>query len=135
MSSREAMALNADAFAWGETASNGTRYALLEGRRDMDDALFTYTFFIPAGFWDATHWHSRDARVFVLSGALHLGYGDVLEQQQATLFGAGSFLLVPAGARRFDGSDVDTVIVGVASGVWATHYLDSSVRPSAGTVS
>ncbi|NJK43054.1 MAG: hypothetical protein HC933_01240 [Pleurocapsa sp. SU_196_0] len=129
------MAFSADSFPWGEPAPDGSRYALLEGRRDVDGALFTYAFFIPAGFWDAAHWHSRDARVFVLSGALHLGYGDVLEPESATVFGAGAFVLVPAGARHFDGSDVDTVIVGVASGVWTTHYVDSGVRPSAGTVS
>lgn len=120
---------------WGETAPDGTKYALLEGRRDVDGALFTYAFFIPAGFWDAVHWHTQDARVVVLSGALYLGYGDLLEVAAAELFEAGSVLVVPAGERHFDGSLEDTVIVGVARGVWATHYVDVTVTPSAGTIS
>jgi uncharacterized RmlC-like cupin family protein len=122
-----------DNIPWGAPAPDGTRYALLEGRRDVAGGLFTYAFFIPAGFWDAAHWHSQDARVFVLSGTLQLGYGDVLEPDRATRFAAGSVLLVPAEARHYDGSDADTVIVGVASGVWATHYVDENVTPSAGT--
>ncbi len=130
-----ALALTPDAIPWGETAADGTRYALLEGRRDVAGEPFSYAFFIPAGFWDAPHWHTQDARVLVLSGALHLGYGDHLEREAAVVYSAGSFLLVPAQAQHFDGSDVDTVILGVAGGVWGTHYLDNRVRPSAGTVS
>ena len=124
-----------DAIPWGETAPDGTRYALLEGRRDSEGKLFTYAFFIPAGFWDAAHWHTQDARVVVLSGALYLGYGDLLEVSKAEPFEAGSVLVVPAGDRHFDGSLEDTVIIGVARGVWATHYVDANVMPSAGTVS
>ena len=130
-----AAAFAPDAIPWGSTAPDGTRYALLEGVRDVDGALFTYAFFIPAGFWDAPHWHTQDARVVVLSGSLYLGYGNTLEVGAAERFEAGSVLLVPASERHFDGSLEDTVIIGVARGVWSTHYVDSSVTPSAGTVS
>jgi uncharacterized RmlC-like cupin family protein len=128
-------AFTSDFIPWDDAAPDGTKYALLEGRRDIDGELFTYAFFIPAGFWDAAHWHTQDARVVVLSGSLYLGYGDLLEVAKAERFEAGSVLVVPAGERHFDGSLEDTVIVGVARGVWATHYVDSSVTPSAGTVS
>jgi uncharacterized RmlC-like cupin family protein len=133
--SPRAFAWTPDDLPWGEAAPDGTKYALLEGRRDVAGGLFTYALFIPAGFWDAARWHSQDARVLVLSGALCLGYGDVLEVERATRYGAGSVLVVPAEARHFDGSDVDTVIVGVASGVRATHDVFVHVMPSAGAVS
>ena len=120
---------------WGETAPDGTRYALLEGRRDADGELFTYAFFIPANFWDAAHWHTQDARVVMLSGALYLGYGDGLEIGRTERFEAGSVLVVLAGDRHFDGSLENTVIIGVARGVWATHYAAANVTPSAGTIS
>jgi uncharacterized RmlC-like cupin family protein len=119
---------------WDAPAADGTRYALLEGRRDVPGELFTYAFFIPAGFWDEAHWHTQDARVVVLSGALRLGYGDALEVERAEIFPAGSVLVVPAGARHFDGALEDTVIVGVASGVWQTQYVSANAVPSAGTV-
>ena len=41
--------------------------------------------------------------MIVLSGSLHLGYGDLLEVAAAERFGAGSVLVVPAGERHFDG--------------------------------
>ena len=72
--------------------------------------------------------------MIVLSGALHLGYGDALEISATECFEAGSVLVVPAGERHFDGSVEDTVIIGVARGVWATHYVDGNVAPSAGTI-
>lgn len=44
-----------ESIPWGDTAPDGTKYALPEGRRDFEGELFTYAFFIPAGFWDAAH--------------------------------------------------------------------------------
>lgn len=46
---------------------------------------------------------------------------------------AGSYVVVRAGAVRFDGADEDTVIIGTSSGVWSTRYLDGSTPASAGT--
>jgi hypothetical protein len=127
------LAWAADAIDWQEIGADGTKYALLEGERSKAGAAFSYAFFIPAGFWDPCHWHSADARVFVASGRLQLGYSEVMDRGKLTAYPAGSFLLVPAGARHFDGSDVDTLIFGTAIGPWETHYVDPSVRASAGT--
>lgn len=128
-----ARAWQPDAIPWQETAPDGTRYALLEGVRDRPGTAFSYAFHIPAGFWDPAHWHSADARVFVVSGALHLGYGDALDRARAEIHPAGSYLIVPAGARHFDGSDQETLILGTAIGPWATHYVDRGHAASAGT--
>ena len=121
-----------ETITWQETAPDGTRYALLEGVREA--GTFTYAFFLPAGFWDEAHWHSTDARVFVMQGELRLGYGDRLDKEAATSYPAGSALLVPAEHRHYDGAEVDTLILGVASGSWFTRYVDSANQGSAGTV-
>ncbi len=123
-----------DRIAWQRTDAAGTKFALLDGVRDKAGVSFTYAFFIPAGLWDAPHAHSADARVFVAKGVLWLGYGDVLDKDKAVAYPAGSYVLVPAGARHFDGSDRETVIYGVAVGPWSTTYL-AGAAPSAGTVS
>lgn len=122
-----------DTIPWQEIAADGTRYALLEGRRDVLGAPFTYAFFIPAGFWDPAHWHTADARVAVMRGTLYLGYGDAHDDTRLVAYPAGSFVLVPTGAPHFDGSHEDTLIVGTALGPWATHYVDATHTPSAGT--
>lgn len=110
-----------ESIVWTETNADGTKYALLEGSREKGS--FTYAFFIPAGVWDAPHWHSADARVVVVRGQMKLGYGDVMDTARATVFDAGAYLLVPAHARHFDGADVDTIIIGTASGPWKTEYV------------
>lgn len=127
-----AAAWNPDAIVWQRTNPDGTRFALLEGVRDRAGVAFTYAFFIPAGVWDAAHSHAATARVFVARGALRLGYGDRIDRAAATTHAAGSVLLVPAGARHFDGADVDTIIIGTATGPWSTDYVDPAAPASAG---
>ena len=119
---------------WQEIGADGTKYSLLEGKRDVAGTGFTYAFLIPTGFWDAPHWHTADARVVVLRGTLYLGYGKTFDQTKLEAFGAGSVVFVPAGAVHFDGSFEETLIVGMAIAPWSTHYVDSSIQTSAGTV-
>lgn len=117
---------------WGPVAADGTRFALLDGQRDVAGQAFSYAFALPAGTWDKPHRHSTTARIFVLKGMLKLGWGAHMDKAHALAFPAGSFVVVPAGAVHFDGADAETIILGVASGVWATHYEDGSAG-SAGT--
>lgn len=121
------------AIPWQTRAANGTRFALLEGRRDRPGVPFSYAFFIPAGTWDAPHAHSATARVFVARGALRIGFGEDPDHAAAITYPAGSYVVVPAGAVHFDGADEDTVIIGTARGVWSTRYRDGSAPASAGT--
>jgi hypothetical protein len=122
-----------DQIPWQAAAPNGTKFALLEGDRQASGKPFSYAFYIPAGVWDSAHSHSATARVFVAKGALRLGYGPDPDHARATTYPAGSFVVVPARAVHFDGADVETVIIGVAHGPWATTYLDGSKPASAGT--
>lgn len=123
-----------DRIVWQRTNPDGTKFALLDGVRDKAGVAFSYAFFIPAGAWDKAHSHAATARVFVARGAMKLGYGDRIDKSAATTFPAGSFLIVPAGARHFDGADVDTIIIGTAVGPWSTDYVDAAAKPSAGTI-
>jgi hypothetical protein len=128
-----ANAWTVESIPWQAAAANGTKYALLEGVRNQSGSPFSYAFFIPAGTWDTPHWHSTTARVFVAKGELRIGYGTQSDRSIAKTYPAGSYAIVPAHAVHFDGADVDTVIIGVATGVWSTTYLDDSKPASAGT--
>jgi hypothetical protein len=132
---REGMAWHPDNIPWQEIGADGTKYALLEGRRDQAGVAFTYAFFLPAGFWDAPHWHIADARVSVISGKLKLAYGTSFDRTKTEVFGPGAFALVPANAIHYDGADEDTLIIGTAVGPWGTLYVDPTILPSAGTIS
>ena len=120
-----------DDISWQEVAAGGTRYAVLEGDRSVGP--FSFAFFIPAGFWDPAHWHTADARVFVGSGTLWLGYGERLDRAGLRPYRAGSLVVVPTGLPHVDRSDQECLIYGVANGPWATQYVEPSHTPSAGT--
>jgi quercetin dioxygenase-like cupin family protein len=126
---------NADNIQWQDIGADGSKYALLEGSRTVQGSAFTYAFLIPPGFWDAPHWHSADARIFVASGVLKLGYSTEMKKLEALTFRAGAIALVPANAVHFDGADEETLIFGTAIGPWSTHYVDPKAKPSAGTIS
>jgi quercetin dioxygenase-like cupin family protein len=118
---------------WQEIGADGTKYALLRGERDVPGVSFSYAFHIPKGFWDPPHWHTADAHVFVAKGTLYLAYGETLDRSKLVAYPEGSYVVVPANARHFDGSDEDCLIFGTAIGPWATHYVDAAHTPSAGT--
>ncbi len=119
---------------WQDIGTDGTKYSLLEGKRDVAGTGFTYAFLIPRGFWDAPHWHTADARVVVLRGTLYLGYGETFDHAKLEAYPAGSVVFVPAKAVHSDGSLEETLIVGMAIAPWSTHYVDSSILASAGTI-
>jgi quercetin dioxygenase-like cupin family protein len=110
---------------WQETSPDGTKYALLEGKRDVSGESFTYAFFIPAGYWEH-HWHSADARVAVVKGELLVAYGPALDKEHATGYGVGAYVLVPKNVQHTMGAKVDTIIIGTAVGPWATHRHSES---------
>ena len=107
---------------WDTFHDDGTRSAPLVGTRDPG-IMFSYAFFVPAGVFDAAHFHSADVHLVVAAGELRLGYGTALDVGATSRFPTGSFLLVPAGAAHFDGADEDTIIIGTALGPWTTRYL------------
>jgi len=107
--------------SWQERYPDGTRYSLLEGSRDVPGKPFTYAFFIPAGYYEH-HWHSADARVAIISGALRIGYGETLDKSKMETYAVGTFLLVPANVKHSMGAETDTIIIGTAVGPWSTHH-------------
>jgi len=82
---------------------------------------FTYAFFIPAGYHEH-HWHSSDARVVVVQGALKVSFGETLDLEHLKTYPTGTYLLVPANVKHTMAADADTVIIGTAVGPWSTHH-------------
>jgi len=117
------MSWHPDSIVWQEYNPDGTKYALLQGLPDQPGVALTYAFFIPAGVWDAPHWHPTTARVAVVKGTLRLGYGDILDKDATRRYPTGSYLVVPGNVPHFDGADEETMIIGTAVGPWTTQYV------------
>jgi hypothetical protein len=112
-----------NAVAWTEEADDGSKCALLEGDKTSATTGFSYLFFLPAGMWDKPHWHTGPSRILVLKGELRLAMGDSFDKAAAKLFPVNSLIHVPKDAVHCDGAEVDTLILGVAAGPWATRYV------------
>lgn len=106
---------------WQSTSPDGTKWAVLEGNSDAPGAAFTYAAFVPAGYSDH-HSHSSDARVAVVQGALKIGFGP--HPVYFETYPVGSFLYVPANVEHTMAADVDTILIGTATGPWGTHHHD-----------
>lgn len=119
-------AWDAQSIVWQREDSDGTKWAVLQGDKDAENT-FIYAFFIPAGYWDH-HWHTQDARVAIITGALRVAQGEKLDKTHAKSYPAGSYLYVPANVPHTMGSDVDTIIIGTAKGPWKTHRHDDSAQ-------
>jgi quercetin dioxygenase-like cupin family protein len=117
---RKPQAWDVNTIPW-QVNSDGTKDALLEGRRDAPGEAFTYAFFLPAGYHEH-HWHSSDARVVVVQGALKVSFGETLDLEHLKTYPTGTYLLVPANVKHTMAADVDTVIIGTAVGPWVTHH-------------
>jgi hypothetical protein len=113
-------AWDARSINWQKVDSDGTKWAILEGRSDVPGEAFTYAAFIPAGFHDF-HSHGSDARVAVVQGVLKVSFGDTLDLEHLKPYPVGTFLYVPANAKHTMAADEDTIIIGTAAGPWHTH--------------
>lgn len=77
-----------------------------------------------AGAWDVPHFHTGDARLYVIDGMLELDMGASFDRHNTTSYPKGSFIFVPKNAIHYDGAKEDTLILGVAQGPWKTHYVE-----------
>jgi hypothetical protein len=124
---QEPQAWTPETIHWDQINPDGTKSALLQGRRDVPGEAFTYAFYLPANYWEH-HWHSADARVAVIQGELKVAFGPSLDKAHAKGYGVGSFLLVPKDVQHTMGATVDTIIIGTAVGPWATHRHDGHLH-------
>src|SRR4051812_30185168 len=97
------IALTPDAMVWTDGPSTlppGSKAAVLEGS-PTTDGMFTMRLRIPAGSAIPPHWHPREERVTILSGAVNLGFGSVADAGKTKRYAAGSFYVNPPRVMHF----------------------------------
>ena len=105
-----------------------TKVAVLEGS-PKKPALFTMRVKLPPKARIAPHWHPKDERVTVLSGSVHVAFGDEFDETRARLFRAGAYYVNPAGRRHYLWTGEGTVLQITTIGPWELHYLDEKPPP------
>lgn len=78
---------------------------------------------VPAGTMLAPHTHGSDEIPVVVSGAIWVGEGTVVDESKATLVEAGSYIVIPAKTPHWAKAKVDSVYVRYANGPADTTFL------------
>jgi quercetin dioxygenase-like cupin family protein len=92
-----------EAIVWTDgpaTLPAGSKMAVLEGS-PKSEGMFTMRVRIPAGSAIPPHWHPRQERVTILSGAVDLGFGSVANAANTKRYRAGSFYVNPPRVMHF----------------------------------
>jgi hypothetical protein len=120
--------LTPEAMVWTDGPSTlppGSKMAVLEGSPKMD-GMFTMRLRIPAGSAIPPHWHPRQERVTILSGAVDLGFGSVANAGRTKRYGAGSFYVNPPRVMHFLFFPEATEMQMTGVGPWELQTTDIS---------
>jgi quercetin dioxygenase-like cupin family protein len=115
-----AIAITPDAVVWKDgppSLPKGSKIAVLEGD-PRAEGIFTMRVRVPAGATLAPHWHPRDERVTILSGAVELGFGKAADRTKTKRYGAGSFYVNPPRAMHYLYFPEETVMQMTGIGPW-----------------
>jgi len=124
-----------EAVVWTDgppTLPPGSKMAVLEGS-PRAEGMFTMRVRIPAGSAIPPHWHPRQERVTVLSGAVDLGFGTVANKDSVTRYRAGSFYVNPPRVMHYLFFRETTEMQITAVGPWELFTTDPNALPAVPT--
>lgn len=123
--------LTPEAMVWTDGPSTlppGSKVAVLEGS-PKSDGMFTMRLRIPAGSAIPPHWHPRQERVTILSGAVDLGFGSVANAGSTKRYRAGSFYVNPPRVMHFLFFPEATEMQLTGVGPWELQTTDITPQP------
>jgi quercetin dioxygenase-like cupin family protein len=106
----------------------GAEFAVLEGSPG-EPGVFNMRIRMPEGFVIAPHWHPNVERVTVISGAFHLGHGEVLDREAAVRLGPGSYFSLPPETPHYAIMEGETIIQLTSVGPWQINYVNPADDP------
>jgi quercetin dioxygenase-like cupin family protein len=109
----------------------GTQVAVLFGDPTKPGPFGTRTKF-PAGTKIMPHTHPVDENVTVISGSVHIGYGDKFDPTKAILVKAGGFIHNPAGTAHYAWFTQPTVVQNITVGPFGMTYVNAANNPPKG---
>jgi quercetin dioxygenase-like cupin family protein len=110
------------------TMPAGTKIAVLEGD-PRKPAFFTMRIKLQPGMHLGPHTHPADERVTVVSGSIHVAFGDKFDTTKGKTFSAGAFYVNPTPMPHFIWTDEECVIQVTGIGPWGVSYLDPADAP------
>jgi hypothetical protein len=121
----------ADRVQWGPAPPAlppGAQISVLEGN-PHEKGDITLRLKLPAGYDIPPHWHSMTERVTVLSGALHVGMGDILDRTRSQALEPGGFVSLPARMHHFAWTKAPTTVQIALQGPFDINYINPADDP------
>lgn len=106
----------------------GAQAAVLYGDPSKD-GVFIMRLRLPAGFKIAPHTHPKPEILTVISGAFHIGMGNVADERKAQKLSAGGFFAFDPGLAHFAHVEEDTVVQLSSTGPWSISYVNPADDP------
>jgi hypothetical protein len=123
--------VQADSLQWKPAPPaypKGAQMAVLYGDPSKEGP-FALRMKFPAGYKVAPHMHPADENVTVMSGSIHVGMGDTLDDKKGDLIKAGGALLMPKGMHHYAWTTEETVIQGNGVGPTGITYVNEKDDP------
>ena len=120
-----------DAIQWVDgpaVLQPGSKMAVVKGD-PTQPGLFTMRLRFPANYRVDPHWHVADEHVTVISGALHIGMGDMFDREKGKPLPRGGFLWMTAGTRHFAWTEQPTELQIHGIGPWVVNYVNPADDP------
>lgn len=124
--------VRADELKWEACTAalpRGPQCASIEGDRTVANMPFTYRLKIPDGYRIPAHIHPADGHLTVIAGTLNIGWGDRFDEKATTPMPAGSFIVIPRGARHFYWTQGETIVQSHGIGPWGVTYVNPADDP------
>jgi quercetin dioxygenase-like cupin family protein len=125
-SSTPVIRFNAQDITWTDAPPwlpAGAKIAVLEGD-PKKPGLFTMRLRLPANARLNPHTHPNDERATLLSGTIHVGFGEKFDPSKGKTFTAGAFYITPTPTPHFVWTDEPCEVQVTAMGPWGLHYVD-----------
>lgn len=106
----------------------GGQLAVLDGD-PFKPGPYTLRLMMPAGYQIPPHWHSRAENVTVISGAISIGMGDVMDPAATRELQTGGFHSIPARVHHFAFSTNGAVVQIHGDGPFDITYVNPADHP------
>ncbi len=107
---------------WQKDVS-GVKTAILHAYNKKNNTPYFRLFNAPSGFTNYPHIHKTATFLYVVKGALHLGFKAKFDKQDVVTIKAGGYVEIPKNQTHYEWFDSNTVMVSSGIGDRATFYV------------